>query len=134
MTRIRPADIVIKSADAQSGSDGIHIPTQRFVSTFGLETGPAGLRFRQLAEHDHEIGEYLTLPTKDGAGLVSDDQVLDIIHASSAFPVAFGPQVIRHCAEDGRRPRPAAPAALRWPTSSSTAACSTTFRSGWRSA
>ena len=42
VTRIRPADIVIKSADAQSGSDGIHIPTQRFVSTFGLETGPAG--------------------------------------------------------------------------------------------
>src|SRR5450432_640702 len=101
VTRIRPADIVIKSADAQSGSDGIHIPTQRFVSTFGLETGPAGLRFRQLAEHDHEIGEYLTLPTKDGAGLMTDDQVIDIIHASSAFPVAFGPQVIRHCPEDG---------------------------------
>ena len=101
VTRIRPADIVIKSADAQSGSDGIHIPTQRFVSTFGLDTGPAGLRFRQLAEHDHEIGEYLTLPTKDGAGLVSDDQIIDIIHASSAFPVAFGPQVIRHCAEEG---------------------------------
>jgi hypothetical protein len=102
VTRIRPADIVIKSADAQSGSDGIHIPTQRFVSTFGLDTGPAGLRFRQLAEHDHEIGEYLTLPTKDGAGLVSDDQVIDIIHASSAFPVAFGPQVIRHCVENGQ--------------------------------
>jgi predicted acylesterase/phospholipase RssA len=102
VTRIRPADIVIKSSDAQSGGDGIHIPTQRFVSTFGLETGAAGLRFRQLAEHDHEIGEYLTLPTKGGAGLVSDDQVIDIIHASSAFPVAFGPQVIRHCAEDGR--------------------------------
>ena len=101
VTRIRPADIVIKSADAQSGSDGIHIPTQRFVSTFGLETGAAGLRFRQLDEHDHEIGEYLTLPTKDGAGLVTDDQILDIIRASSAFPVAFGPQVIRHCAEDG---------------------------------
>ena len=117
VTRIRPADIVIKSADAQSGSDGIHIPTQRFVSTFGLQTGPGGLRFRQLAEHDHEIGEYLTLPTKgdtkgdtkgetkgdtqDGAGLVTDDQVLDIIRASSAFPVAFGPQVIRHCPEDG---------------------------------
>jgi len=101
VTRIRPADIVIKSADAQSGSDGIHIPTQRFVSTFGLQTGPAGLRFKQLAEHDHEIGEYLTLPTKDGSGLVTDDQVLDIIHASSAFPVAFGPQVIRHCPEDG---------------------------------
>ncbi len=100
VTRIRPADIVIKSADAQSGSDGIHIPTQRFVSTFGLQTGPAGLRFKQLAEHDHEIGEYLTLPTKEGSGPVTDDQVLDIIRASSAFPVAFGPQVIRHCAED----------------------------------
>ena len=101
VTRIRPADIVIKSADAQSGSDGIHIPTQRFVSTFGLQTGAAGLRFRQLTEHDHEIGEYLTLPSKDGVGLVTDDQVLDIIHASSAFPVAFGPQVIRHCPEAG---------------------------------
>ena len=101
VTRIRPADIIIKSADAQSGSDGIHIPTQRFVSTFGLQTGAAGLRFRQLSEHDHEIGEYLTLPSKDGGGLVTDDQVLDIIRASSAFPVAFGPQVIRHCPEDG---------------------------------
>ena len=100
VTRIRPADIVIKSADAQSGSDGIHIPTQRFVSTFGLETGAAGLRFRQLDQHDHEIGEYLTLPATAG-GLLSDDQIVDIIHASSAFPVAFGPQVIRHCPDDG---------------------------------
>jgi predicted acylesterase/phospholipase RssA len=99
VTRIRPADIVIKSADAQSGSDGIHIPTQRFVSTFGLETGAAGLRFRQLDQHDHEIGEYLTLPADD-KGLMSDDQIVDIIHASSAFPVAFGPQVIRHCPSD----------------------------------
>src|SRR4029077_7936686 len=59
VTRIRPADIVIKSADARSGSDGIHIPTQRFVSTFGLHTGPQGLRFSQLDQHDHEVGEYL---------------------------------------------------------------------------
>lgn len=99
VTRIRPADIVIKSADAQSGDDGIHIPTQRFVSTFGLDTGTHGLRFRQLDKHDHEIGEYLTLPSRDG--LMTDDQIVDIIQASSAFPIAFGPQVIRHCADQG---------------------------------
>ncbi len=106
VTRIRPADIVIKSADAQSGSDGIHIPTQRFVSTFGLQTGRQGLRFSQLDQHDHEVGEYLTLPERDG--LVSDQQIVDIIQASSAFPVAFGPQVIRHCADlDGLHGRAA---------------------------
>ncbi len=92
MTRIRPADIVIKSADAQSGSDGIHIPTQRFVSTFGLETGPAGLRFRQLAEHDHEIGEYLTLPTREGAGLVTDDQVSTSSAPPAPSPSRSGPR------------------------------------------
>lgn len=99
VTRIRPADIVIKSADARSGEDGIHIPTQRFVSTFGLDTGRQGLRFRQLDKHDHEVGEYLTLPSRDG--LMTDDQIIDIIQASSAFPIAFGPQVIRHCADRG---------------------------------
>jgi predicted acylesterase/phospholipase RssA len=98
VTRVRSADIVIRSVDAQSGNDGIHIPSQRFVATFGLDVGAKGLRFRQLNQHDHEVGEYLTLPSTDG--VVSDDQLIELIHASSAFPVAFGPQIIRHCPDD----------------------------------
>jgi predicted acylesterase/phospholipase RssA len=98
VTRVRAADVVIKSADAQIGSDGIHIPSQRFVATFGLDVGARGLRFRQLYGHDHEVGEYLTLPSIDG--VVSDEQLIELINASSAFPVAFGPQVIGHCADD----------------------------------
>jgi len=98
VTRVRSADIVIRSVDAQSGNDGIHIPSQRFVATFGLDVGANGLRFRQLNQHDHEVGEYLTLPSTDG--VVSDDQLIELIHASSAFPVAFGPQIIRHCPDD----------------------------------
>ncbi len=98
VTRTRPADVVLRSADATAGDDGIHIATQRFVSTFDLRAGPAGLKFHQLSKHDHELGEYLTLPAPDG--VVSDAQVVDIIHASSAFPIAFGPKLIRHCPDD----------------------------------
>ena len=98
VTRVRSADVVIRSADAQTGSDGIHIPSQRFVATFRLQVGALGMRFKQLNRHDHEVGEYLTLPSTDG--VVSNDQLIELIHASSAFPVAFGPQVIRHCPDD----------------------------------
>jgi predicted acylesterase/phospholipase RssA len=98
VTRVRPADVVIKSADAQTGNDGIHIPSQRFVATFGLNVGDRGLRFSQLNQHDHEVGEYLTLPTINR--VVSDEQLIGLINASSAFPVAFGPQVIGHCPDE----------------------------------
>src|SRR4051794_14517877 len=74
VTRIRPADIVIKSADAQSGSDGIHIPTQRFVSTFGLDTGPAGPRVPPPAPHHPPNRQRPTRPPQRGAPARSGQQ------------------------------------------------------------
>jgi predicted acylesterase/phospholipase RssA len=98
VTRVRPADMVLQSADSAAKSEGIHIPTQRFVATFDVRTDGGGLRFEQRPAKDFEMGENLMLPSPDG--VLSAAQVVDLIHASSAFPVAFGPKVIRHCPDD----------------------------------
>ncbi len=53
-------------------------------------------------------GRYLRL-RRDGLGRVAFDDVVSVVEASSAFPVAFGPRLVHHCVEPGKRPGVADP-------------------------
>jgi hypothetical protein len=99
VTRIRPATLRLKTAN---NDGGIPIDTQRFVAAYNVDVSSSKLRFRGVDHYDPEVGLYLNLPTEGGA--LGDGQIKDIIHASSAFPVAFAPVLIEHCDDASAAP------------------------------
>jgi hypothetical protein len=95
----------------------IHPRAQRFASMFTIRTRPAGPGERRLevaaissgVRRDPSFGK-LVLPPTDQDGTVAFTDVMDLVEASSAFPLAFEPVDVRFyeaqsIPEDGSCPR-----------------------------
>ena len=112
VTRSEPETITIETDSSHGGgvgpaSRGIPVKTQRFVVTFDATFIPGkGLGFRQRKDNDPQVGQYLRLPT-DKDGFIAQEQLEQIIEASSAFPMAFSPRAIKVCADAECKQQPA---------------------------
>jgi hypothetical protein len=83
----------------------LNIATQRFAVTVLAKQDAGGLGFYvdEIPEDGKRVGKYLSLPAKkDRRAMVAripggNFSLLDVIEASSAFPVAFGPKTLAFC-------------------------------------
>lgn len=85
-----------------AGSDGegdasVKVPTQLHSVTFRAEGAPEGLLMRQwLTARDPAFPPTLYVADQPD-GLIGPDALLDVVEASSAFPVAFGMKTLSFC-------------------------------------
>jgi hypothetical protein len=78
-------------------SASVKVPTQLHSVTFRAEGAPEGLLVRQwLTARDPAFPPTLYVADQPN-GLVGPDALLDVVEASSAFPVAFGLKTLRFC-------------------------------------
>jgi hypothetical protein len=76
----------------------LDVKTQRFAVVLDAKIVNGHLEFHQSkAKHPSLVGNQLFLPSK--GGVVSHDDVIEVIKASSAFPLAFGPVELNYCLE-----------------------------------
>jgi hypothetical protein len=110
VTRARP-DTVCLGEDGHNGCTAtgrsIPIKTQRFVLAFKVQVKSEPhlkprLLFTLAPRLDRSVGSELRLLTKEG-GIVSEDDLIAVMEASSAFPVAFGPRRIQYCNDETNR-------------------------------
>ncbi|HVV53030.1 MAG TPA: patatin-like phospholipase family protein [Polyangia bacterium] len=107
VTRARP-DTVCLGEDGHdtcsATGNSIPIKTQRFVLAFNVQVKPEPgskphLVFTLPPPLDRSVGSELRLLTGEG-GIVSTGDLIAVMEASSAFPVAFGPRRIVYCQDD----------------------------------
>jgi predicted acylesterase/phospholipase RssA len=108
VTRARPATVCLgkdNKADCSPSGSAIPIKTQRFVLAFDVQVmkpdDPAQaprLVFTLPRPLDRSVGSELRLVSGAG-GYVSGDDLIAVMEASSAFPVAFAPRRITYCEE-----------------------------------
>jgi predicted acylesterase/phospholipase RssA len=94
ITKLTPGEISI--------SRGITAVTQRYATTVQVSRRGNTLQFRAPPAEllsDSRLGALLLLPDCEGA--IEPDDVFRLIEASSAFPGAFSPVLLRHQASPG---------------------------------
>lgn len=103
---------VTRAVPESAGVDGLETPVDRFAVALmakRAEKGPTrdilGLEFQQHATECSYVGPYLH-PVTDAGGRVAFGDVVSLVEASSAFPIAFGPKKLRYLGDvesDGHR-------------------------------
>src|SRR5262249_45023169 len=107
VTRARPDTVCLGEDEhdtCTATGRSIPIKTQRFVLAFNVrvQSGPElkpQLVFSLPPPLDRSVGSELRLQTGKGA-FVSDSDLIAVMEASSAFPIAFGPRRIEYCRDD----------------------------------
>jgi len=101
VTRSRPESLCLGGQGGQTCAAGdIEIKSQRFFVALGAARTDGGLRFLQVPVSSKLAGKQLRLRT-DRDGYVSMPDVISVMEASSAFPVAFGPRRVFYCNDQG---------------------------------
>jgi len=96
VTRVEPVTMVVA---------GVEVHNQRFMvplEFFTDDNGKAGFTMCDIDQRDPLLGNVLLLPgarapTRHCPYLIKTDDVIDVIEASSAFPLAFGRKNLRFC-------------------------------------
>lgn len=100
ITRLRPDSVFVDSAGL------VPAATQRFASVVQVASDGRRLQFREPEDslfHDRSLGRVVRLPGAGGTDVLELSSVMDLVEASSAFPIAFAPVELAYEDPEGCR-------------------------------